>query len=350
MLVFLLGTSIIYGTPRLVPDTWLVDLLTIVPAFLLAGQYLLLIRLGRGGNLYDMLIGAWGKSAGRLLILAYTVYFLYIASRNLRDMLELVMTALLRNTPGELVVILFVPIVAFAAVGGIAALGRLSILIVLMVMMFFLTLTFLLIFSGSVDSERLFPFLSEGFGKVAGSVFRSSLWFPYGELIVFLVFRTYLGESGTMSRTCMFSLLSSAVALTFSDLLQICTLGMENKKYSVFALLDAARLINVANFITRMDALVAFIFIFGVLLKAAVLLYAGSRGAAVLFKTEVNRFAYPLAMLIGALSLLVSRNHAEHVSEGLIHVMYWLHIPLQFIVPLATLLLLWIRTPGGARA
>lgn len=116
----------------------------------------------------------------------------------------------------------------------------------------------------------------------------------------------------------------------------------------MFALLDAARLINVANFITRMDALVAFIFIFGVLLKAAVLLYAGARGAAFLFKADTSRFVFPLALLIGSLSLLVSRNYAEHVSEGLIHAMYWLHLPLQFAVPLATLLLLWIRKPRGA--
>lgn len=200
MLVFLLGTSIIYGTPRLVPDTWLVDLLTIVPSFLLAALYLLLIRLGGGGSLFDMLVGAWGNAAGRLLVLAYTVYFLYIASRNLRDMLELVMTALLRNTPGELVIVIFVPIVAYAAVGGIVALGRLSVLIALMVLLFFATLTFLLIFSGSVDSERLLPFLSEGFGKVAGSVFRSSLWFPYGELVVFLVFHSFLGVPGAIGK------------------------------------------------------------------------------------------------------------------------------------------------------
>lgn len=350
MLVFLLGTSIIFGTPRLVPDTWIVDLLTIVPSFLLAGLYLLLIRYGGGGNLFDMLVGAWGRIAGRALILVYTVYFLYIAARNLRDMLELIMTSLLRNTPGELVILIFVVIVAYAAMGGIVALGRLSVLIALMVILFFATLTFLLIFSGSVDSERLLPFLSEGLAKVAGSVFRGSLWFPYGELVVFLVFHSFFGGFGRIGKTGTYALLSSAVVLTFSDVLQICTLGIENKKFSVFALLDAARLINVANFITRMDALVAFIFLFGVLLKASVLLHAGIRGAVFLFKADENRFAYPLALLIGSLSLLVSRNHAEHVSEGLIYAMYWLHLPLQLGVPLATLILLRMRGPGRAQA
>jgi Spore germination protein. len=343
MLVFLLGTSIIYGTPRLVPDSWLIDIVAIVPYLLLTGIYLALFWTGCDRNLYELLVAAWGKHFGKLFALGYSVYFLYIASRNLRDMVELILTALLRNTPSFVIVLAFICIVAYAACGGIIALGRFSILIAGMVLFFFVVLTCLLYFSDSIEFERVLPFLSEGLGAVAGASLRSSIWFPYGEVLVFLAFGSSLGGAKTLRKIGLLSLLSATVILSFSNLLQTSVLGIETMKYSVFALLDAARLINIENFITRMDALVAFIIIFGVIVKSAIFLYASAKGAEFLFGSDWRGFAPSLALLIGALSIKVSRNNAEHVSEGLVYAIYWLHIPFQLAIPLATLLLLRLR-------
>ncbi|MFX3634774.1 MAG: GerAB/ArcD/ProY family transporter [Candidatus Pristimantibacillus sp.] len=349
MLVFLLGTSIIFGSPKLVPDTWLVDLITIIPASLLFCLFVWVASKGKDKGLYLILETAWGKPIGKLFVLCYTVYFLYIASRNIRDMIELIMTSLLRFTPDNLLAFLFVLIVAYAAAGGLTVLGRLSVLIATMVVLFFATLALFLILSKSVSVERLLPVLSEGYMKVLQAPLKSTIWFPYGEMIVFLVFFPTLGNARQFRKIGLISLFSAGAILTFSDLLQTSTLGMENIKFSVFALLDAARLINISNFITRMDALVALIIIFGVLLKCAIFLYAGCKGASYVFQITDKQTNIPFALLIGGFSIIVTRNGAEHVAEGLRYVIYWLHIPLQIILPLATLILLWLRNPKGVR-
>ncbi|MFC5652677.1 GerAB/ArcD/ProY family transporter [Paenibacillus solisilvae] len=344
ILALLLGTAIIIGTPRLAPDVWLVEIIAVVPAILMFLMYTLLFSAdSTHTGLYSLLVNAWGRYLGKLFVLGYAIYFLYIAARNVRDMIELVMTTLLRSTPPHILVVLFVCLVAYAGTGGIKVLGRLSEVIVGLVILFFCTLGLFLAMSGSIDMERVLPILSQGAAPIIKASFTSSLWFPYGEIIVFLVFYSSMGGRAQFRKAGIAALVTACAVLTLSDLLQICTLGMQYGEYSAFPLLDAARLIDIADIITRMDALVAIIIIFGVLLKCAVFLYAGAKGVSSVFRSSSHSYIFPLALIIGAMSIMITHNFAEHGQEGLHYVMYILHIPFQLLLPLLTGIIIWIR-------
>lgn len=345
--VFLLGTSIIFGTPRLVEDTWIVDLITLVPSCALFMLYTYLLIAGKSPNLYSLLHKTWGQFLGKILILVYVVYFLFIASRNIRDMIEVIKTTLLANTPEALLILLFILLIAYTTSGGLPTIGRMAIPIAGMVFFFFALLAVLLGFSGSIDMERILPLLPNGVLPVLNTTWRSTIWFPYGEIIVFIVFLDGLGSPRRFRKLGLASMICGCIVLTFSSLLQICTLGKDNMNFSVFALLDAARQINIVDFITRMDALVAFIIFFSVLLKCSIFLYAGTKGVAYVFKKSYKKFSLPCAMLIAGYSILVTNNYGEHIEEGLKYVIFWLHIPMQLAIPVATLLLVWIRNLKG---
>ncbi|QAY68369.1 spore gernimation protein [Paenibacillus protaetiae] len=347
LFAFLLGTSIIFGTPKVVYDTWMVDLTALLPSVLLFLLFAGMISLGKNKSLYALFIRAWGNWVGSLLIACYVTYFIYIATRNVRDMLELVLTSLLHDTPTHVLAAVFVLLSVYAAAGGVRVIGRLAVMVACMVMLFFFALGIMLYFSRSIDIERIFPVLSQGMGPVVKSAFTNSIWYPYGEMIVFLALFPKIGDAKQFRKIGLIALLSTAAVLTFSDLLQIYALGIENQRFSVFALLDAARLINLFDFITRMDALVALMIIFGVLIKCSVFIYAGARGASFLFHRRSQNFQLPLALLIGASSILVTKNTAEHVEEGLKYVIYWLHIPLQLVIPSITILVYKIRYRKG---
>ncbi|UJF33958.1 GerAB/ArcD/ProY family transporter [Paenibacillus hexagrammi] len=349
LLVCLLATAIIFGTPKQVNDVWLVEIFSLIPAVMLFMMYVILLYADAGKGYYDLLIRAWGKYAGKALVISYSTYFLYIGARNVRDMLELVMTTILRYTPGQVVVVLFVLVVAYAAAGGIQMLGRLSESIVVFILLFFLTISILLLISGSLDPERLLPLFSDGILPELKESVTSTLWFPYGELIVFLVFAPRLGDRRQFRKSGLLAIITAGMILTLSDLIQTAAMGKDYEKFSAFPLLDASRLINVVEFITRMDTLVGLIIIFGVVLKCAVFLYAGAQGLSTVFRKASRSYVVPLALLVGAMSLLVTRNFAEHSEEGLKYVIYVLHIPFQLLIPLCTGLLLKIRKPrkGG---
>lgn len=346
-LVFLLSTSIIFGTPSVVPDSWLVGIIAFFPACLFIVIYGAMLSSQKNLGLYPLLEKAWGKVVGRGFVLIYATYFLYIAARNIRDMIELIMSALLRMSPVPVLTTLFVLIIAYATLGGIQAIARFASLVLCIVLAMLFMLAVLLMFSSSIILEQMLPFLSKGIGPVVQSAFQHSIWFPYGEIIVFLVFQQELGGAKGFRRVTLYAFLSACFILSITDLIQVWTLGIEGKKYSSFALLDAARLINIANIITRMDAVIALIIIFGTLLKCSVFLFACAEGLTHIFKGQQGKYNFPLALLAGAFSILVTRNSAEHMIEGLKYVIYTLHIPLQLVVPLLTLLLLRIRYRKG---
>ncbi|WP_028550262.1 GerAB/ArcD/ProY family transporter [Paenibacillus sp. UNC451MF] len=343
MLICLLGTAIIFGTPKVVPDVWLVELLSILPAIPLFLMYSILFSIQAKNGFLGLLVMAWGKYLGNAFAICYAVYFLYIAARNVRDMVELVMTALLRVTPTQIVVLLFVILIAYTAYGGIKTLGRLSEIIVVLVVLLFIILSLLLAMSGSLVPERVLPFLSKGFGPIVKECFIATLWFPYGELIVFLMLNPGTGSPVIFKKMGLAAIVTAGTILTLSDLFQVLSLGMEIQKFSAFPLLDAARLIKVGDFISRMDALVSMITILSVLMKCSVFLYASVKGVSYVFRNVSLNYIYPFGLLIGALSLMVSHNFAEHGKEGLTYVIFMLHIPLQFIIPLLTGIVIWVR-------
>ncbi|MEC0171467.1 GerAB/ArcD/ProY family transporter [Paenibacillus graminis] len=347
MFVYLLGTSLIFGTPRLVEDTWIVDMISLVPSCAIFMFYTYLLAAGKSSDLYSLLLKTWGRFLGSILILGYTVYFFYIACRNIRDMIGLIKTTLLVNTPEELLILMFCFLIAYATSGGLPTIGRIAITISGIEIFFFVLIAVLLGFSGSIDTERILPLISTGISPVLSATWKSSIWFPYGEIVVFLVFMNGLGEPRQFRKLGLASLICSCIVLTFSSLLQISTLGKEFMKFSVFALMDATRQINIADFITRMDALVAFIIFFSVLIKCSIFMYAGTKGAAYVFKKSYKKFLLPCAILIGGYSIWVSDSYGEHVEEGLKYAIFWLHIPMQLAIPAATLLLVWIRNLKG---
>ncbi|CAM4491076.1 hypothetical protein FHS16_005423 [Paenibacillus endophyticus] len=75
MLVLLLGTSIIFGTPKLVMDMWLVPLFTILPAILLFLCYTALVSSESRKGLYAVLVKAWGNVLGKALCSATPFIF-----------------------------------------------------------------------------------------------------------------------------------------------------------------------------------------------------------------------------------------------------------------------------------
>ncbi|AFH64974.1 GerAB/ArcD/ProY family transporter [Paenibacillus caseinilyticus] len=351
MFGLLLGTSVIFGTPKLVHDLWLVDIMALIPGLLMAWIYYTAVgALGQRKGLYNLLVEAWGKYCGKLLILSYTVYFLYIAARNVRDMVELVKITLLRDTPEWIITIMFVLVAAYAVGGGIKVIGRFAEITAALVIIFFLGILLLLLMSGYIQLEKMLPFLPNGLLPILKESLAINLWFPYGEMVVFLVLYNNLCAPDQIRKVGLAAVLSAGLLLTMSDLLQTWVLGVEQQQISAFPLLDSARLINVGNFITRMDALVAFIIMFGVMVKSAIFLYAGTKGLSLVFQTSSRNYVYPLSLVIGAVSLMVSKNFAEHGTEGLQTVIKILHIPHQLILPLITGLMVWIRMKRRERA
>ncbi|MEW8987565.1 MAG: GerAB/ArcD/ProY family transporter, partial [Bacillus sp. (in: firmicutes)] len=123
------------------------------------------------------------------------------------------------------------------------------------------------------------------------------------------------------------------LTLVYVSIIQIGVLGVSIRDRASFPLLTAAREISLLNFIERVDLIIVFTVMFGIIVKVSLFFYGGLIGMEHIFNIPYRKLVFPFSMQIAFYSILISPNMAEHIDEGLVVVPYYLHMPLQIGIP-----------------
>lgn len=343
LLNFLLGSAIVIGSGTGAKnDAWIAN---IVAAFFGIGViwfYYLMLKRMPGKNLFDIIGYCFGKKISVAVTFLYIIYFFYISSRVVRDFGELMASAIMPNTPIEVVSITFALLMGYVVYLGMEVMARTSEIFTPYLFGFFFLLTIFLFVSGEVDFSRLQPILAEGIKPVVKAVFPGVITFPFGELIAFTIVLPSVTNTKYLLRTAIIGVSSASFFLVVSSILIICTLGAETMLRSNFPLLSVARNVSIGNFIERIDALVVFIMMLNLFVKGSIFFFSGLKGLEYIFQIPFRYFSFPMSMLISFYSVMISVDFADHLAEGVKVVPYFLHLPFQFIIPaILFILLVW---------
>lgn len=343
ILMFELGSSIVVGIGnKAKQDAWIAVMIATIIGVFIAKGYCALLNIRPRTTLFELLDDAFGKLVGRILSFAYSFYFLFIASLVIRDFCELITTVIFPNTPIELIDLSLCLVIIYVIYLGIEVLGRSIEIFFPYATLFLLLLLLFFIINGSLHLDNLRPVLEFGFGPILSAVFPELLTFPFGETIVFTVILANVTRFDSISKTSSSSVLLSGILLMVFEFVKIAVLGVEANNRVAFPLLSAARDISIANFIERLDALVVFVMMLGIFVKASVLYYCSAKGLEHLTQIPYRYYTFSLGMLVVPLTIMNAENYAEHIALGLKLVPYYMHIPFQFVIPLAvTVILLW---------
>ena len=340
---FLLGSSIVIGIANDAKnDAWISILLGGLAGSGIIWFYIQLLKRLPGKNIFEIMEFCLGRKISIILSFIYVVYFIYISCRVLRDFEELMSSALMPNTPTEVFAITFSLVMGFIVYLGIEILARTSEVFTPYLLGFIFLLVIFLFASGTIHLEQIRPFLGGGIMPILKTSFTQLIFFPFGELVVFTVILSNLTNTNHRLRISLIGVATATFLMTVSKIMQIISIDVDAIQRSNFPLLSAARNISIANFIERVDALVVFIILLGVLVKGSVYLFAGLKGLEHICHLPYRYFVLPVCMLISVFSIWVSIDFADHIKEGLQMVPIYLHLPLQFCFPiLLFLVLLW---------
>lgn len=314
-------------------DAWLaVAIATVLGAGIVAFYFSLLKRTP-GKNLFEIITLCFGKWVGKAIGLLYVFYFFYIAQRVLRDFCELITTVIFENTPIEVISITMMGVVAYMIYLGLEVFGRTGEIFIPYVFTFTILIGFAIFFSGEMDFKNLLPVMAEGVGPILKHIFPRLLTFPYGELITFMVIMPYVTQFKKVGKVSIVTVVISGAIIIYGTLIEIATLGTEQLERTVFPLLSAARDISLLEFIERVDLIVVFIVMFGIITKVGVFFYAGLKGLEHVMNVPYRYMVLPMATIISYGAILISSNFAEHIEEGIRFIPQYMHIPFQLIFP-----------------
>ncbi|MYL35311.1 endospore germination permease [Pontibacillus yanchengensis] len=328
---FLVGLSLNAGK-----DAWIVLLLSLLGGLGLLMGYLKLYSYYPDLLFTQSVIKVLGKLIGYPIALLYCIYFFYIGARVLRDFGDLLAITILHGTPLFVTISLFTIIIGFGAYLGIEVLARTGEIFLPWALLMGGLFIFFVYIMGLPQLAHLQPMLDKGWENVWSNVFPSGITFPFGEIIAFSMLYPYVNEQKKLATTSLFGVLLSGLIITFMSVTIISVLGPNWAKSSAVPVLDTISMVNLQDFIQRLDPIVIILMVMAGFFKIALLFYVAFIGLNDLLSIPKNRkgsFVITLGIMMITIALVMSENYIEHTEVGLKIVPLYIHVPMQIVLP-----------------
>ncbi|OXM14335.1 GerAB/ArcD/ProY family transporter [Paenibacillus herberti] len=238
-----------------------------------------------------------GKWVGGLIGLVHLFFFYLLAISLLMEISFFMKTQLMHDTPSEAIVFAFLIVVTAGMRYGVVSFVRMSELLFPIFIAMFLFLTLCLL--PQVDLHHLTPIASNGIGPILKGAY-PAFTFGFVETVGILMLLPYLdGGRKAIMRSIRDGFLIGWIFLFIIVLLCVLVLGpdmMEKKYFPTFLL---AQRIEIGQFLERVEAVLAFLWIVTVFYKTILYGYSMMRGLAEILSLKEERFlAMPLALLL----------------------------------------------------
>ncbi|AQU76724.1 GerAB/ArcD/ProY family transporter [Priestia megaterium] len=352
MVLFELGTSLLLPVAmEAKQDAWLAILLGMLGSLVLFVIYYKLYSYYPDLLPTEYMQKILGKAIGSVLAFLYISYFIYDVARVLRDIGEMLLTFSYSDTPLFIANALLILVIIYTVQKGIEVVARSGELFFIFMYVLAVTGFLLIVCSGLIDFKNLQPVLEDGILPVLKVVFIQTLYFPFGEAIVFTMILPYLNNPKKAKVTMLCATGLSGINLTITMLINISVLGVDLTARSQFPLLSTVQSIQVADFLERLDVFFMLALVIGGFSKISVLFYASMIAAATLFKIKSpSRLSYPIGLIVLFMSLMISRNFQEHLHEGIGVEMFFLQIPFLAIIPVLLFLVAFFKNRKQQKA
>ncbi|WP_161486009.1 GerAB/ArcD/ProY family transporter [Desulfotomaculum copahuensis] len=291
-------------------DSWLTALLAAIPGLYVAFLVSALGRLFPGQTLVQYLEQILGGPAGKAAGLYYLFFFLQTNAIIVRELGELIATAIMPRTPQVVFAILMVAVCAYGVSQGLEVIARVMELTYPLILALFGLM--LILVSGHMQFSRLLPVLEHGIRPVLLASLDPFAW--RGEIIVLAMFLPYLARPARGRRNAIIAVLLTSLLLVLDALASTTVFGVTTARLN-YPTFELVRLAGIGQFLTRLDAVWIVIWLFGMFGKVGIFLYATVMAATHLFKLrEARPLIAPLSILTIALSLSQFANNPQMIA------------------------------------
>ena len=314
---FILGIGIL-TLPRTVtekvktPDGWITIILGGIIAILVA--FIMVKLAGRfpGKSIFQFSKDITGKWIGAIISLCIILYYIVLASFELRAMSETTRLFLLQGTPNWAIILPFIWVGLYLITGGINPIARMFEIIFPVTVLFFLLVMFLGIKVFEVDNLR--PVLGMGLGPVMKGLTTTSLSFVGFEIIMIIFM--FMKEPNRAMKATFIGLIIPLVFYSITFVMVVGSLTVDGVVTQTWPVLTFIRSFEIQGLIVeRFDSLLLVVWIMQLFATFSVCYYAASLGLSQMFKKNINGFIYGLAPLIYIVSM-VPKNINEMFEMG----------------------------------
>jgi len=262
-----------------------------------------------GKNLFEINEIVLGKIFGKLLSCLYLFFFFSLTFTNADLVNDFIVEELLPNTPSFVITILFTILCCYAVRKGFESISSYS---VLFFIVFFVTILIAFVFL--IDKMNLNNFLP-AFSLPVKNYLRAThqiAIIPFSNIIVFTMICPSLKNPNKIKKPLFGGLILGAISMLIIVFIDISVLGPSENIVDIPSF-DAVRLINISNFLTRLDFLFATVFLMAFFFKISIIYYAVASGIAQIFNLKSYK---PFVPIIGVLIIYFATISFQSLDES----------------------------------
>ncbi|RAR41907.1 GerAB/ArcD/ProY family transporter [Paenibacillus sp. MDMC362] len=349
-ILFMIGSTPLYELGiDAKQDAWLVVLIAMFVGLLLLYVYLFIQKRNSDLSLPGILNQHLGKYLGSFITLAYIIYFSYESMRNTREFSDIINISFLPNTPLYILILLMVLLSGYAISKGIEVFFRVTEFLLPFTIIGYILIVFMFIGSNIIHLERLMPILENGFLPVLRASLPEVISFPFGQIVVFLMFWRHLDNKKRLSKATVSAYIFVGIFLLIFNILNLAILDPSITSISTFPLLRSVRLVQIANFLERLDPLIIMLIYIGIFVKMTAFYLGAVLGLSSLTKVSHKKLTVIVGAFIYTISFL-SPNFIYHIWIGF-HQNLKYHFPIfQIWIPLILALIILIKGPHSSKS
>ena len=339
IMLFLIGGSALSSTARYSgQNVWIVLITAGVFGAILFTMYHRISKIHQFKGFPDILNSTFGKIIGKIILFIYAVFFLIRTISVGNYMSAMAQETLMYGVNERVVIIMLLTTTIIGALYGLNVIGRSSeifLLITIACLMPFLLTVFT---SGAFQTKNLIPVLIEGAPGITTDVIRTT-FFPYGELVVFLMLFPYVSikspKKGILKRSYLAIAISTFLMIAI-DLTTVALIGANLTSEFEYSFFNAMQLAGMSGFLERLDPLAIVIMVTSEYFKLVIYFFV----TVLAFSALYQKFNFKITLILIAIIIFGLAPFVKmHETGFMMDVMPFKVLP---IFELAMPLLIWL--------
>lgn len=347
LMVMVIISTVILSVPAITvkharQDAWISVLLATGAGLIIA---LLVTALGLRyphENIFQYPAKILGNWAGKLVGLLYVAWFFHINAGVIREYGEFLVTAFMPDTPLLVFNLVVVAISAYTVRNGLEVISRAGEMLLPLVMgLLFITI---ILVTKETNIQRLLPVGDVAVMQLIKGAVVPLAWF--GEIITIAVLIPYLNKPQESRRVAIRAILISGFVFIFVVLQAVTLFGPDLVESFIFPGMSKYRIIDIANFLGRLEALVMTTWVTAGFIKISIFYWVIVLGSAQIFGLQDYR---PLVLPVGAVLLALSiLNHPSSIDlhQFVALVFPFFSLTFELAIPLLLLTIAFVRGKG----
>lgn len=341
IIAFTYGPAI--NTPPGNQDVWIALLLSIPYTILIYLPILFLSNKFNNLTIIEYMEKIFGKFIGKLVGFFYTVSFLISCTIIVATVLEMLGSTIFPETPVWVTSLFMMTTCTYISSKGLESIARGAEILV----PFIIGILFLILALGykNMDFTVLLPILSDSTFKSI-NIGAIDFAFKFPDVLILAMITPHLEKKGEFNKIFFKSLIYSMLMVTIIVIASQAALGVEQAKHSNFPFFTYARLINLLDFIQRIESLYVVSWIAGNIGKISGYLYFTTVALNQTTKRKENKsYIIPIGIIIVISSVIIKDRHSIiGTPQSTSRITLIISLISMLIIPLIALIVYFLRS------